>query len=196
MKSRVVAALLVSTCAAGVFFGAAPASAAPKPCTTVATALKKNGKPVPNSGKENGGKLFKDRASKSSHDQERLLGATANISGYTVTLTAAQAVPQVDEFQSDGYLKITVRICSRDSDAQSWSVIDWKLQTPSGNTVGPDIVVSVPTLDYAGGELAQDGRVEGDIYFKVGNPAPPGVYYVLYKPDFLNETRGVWLVAV
>jgi Domain of unknown function (DUF4352) len=197
MRARAVALFVVTSCVGAAFLGGtASAVKAPKPCTTVATAFKPNGKPMPNSGKENGGKLFKGRASKAEHDQERLTGETANVSGFTTTLIGAQLIPQVNEFQDDGYFKITVRICSRDSAAQSWSMSDWKLQTPSGNTVTPDFVVSIPTLEYAGGELAQDGKVEGDIYFKVGNPAPPGSYYALYKPDFLNETRGVWQLNV
>jgi hypothetical protein len=176
----------------------APAAAAkPKPCTNVATALGKNGKPLKNSGKENGQKLFKGRPSAGPHDQERVIGATANVSGYTTTVLGAQVVPQIDDVLQDaGYFRVTVRICNRDDGPQRWSVSDWKLQTPSGNTVSPAIVVSVPTLDFGGGELVTDGRVEGDVYFEVGNPAPPGTYYVLYEPDFLNETHGVWQVNI
>ena len=200
MRSR-VSATLVAACCVGALLLAAPtpavAASKPKPCTNVATAVQKNGKPVANSGKENPGKLFKGRASKESHDQERRVGETANLSGYTVTVLGASPVPQVNAFQDDGYPKVSVRVCNRDSSAQRWGVFDWKLQTPSGNTVDSTVVVSVPTLDYAGGELTQDGRVEGDVYFKVGNPAPPGSYYVLYKPsDPFNETRGVWQVNI
>jgi hypothetical protein len=196
VRTFAVTAALVVGGSVGAMASVAGAAAKPKPCTNIATAVGKNGKPLKNSGKENGQKLFKGRPSAGPHDQERVIGATANVSGYTTTVLGAQVFPQIDDFQNDGYFKVTVRICSRDDGPQRWSVSDWKLQTPSGNTVSPTIVVSVPTLDYAGGELATDGRVEGDVYFQVGNPAPPGTYYVLYEPDFLNETHGVWQVNI
>ena len=50
-----------------------------KPCTNIATAVGKNGKPLKNSGKENGQKLFKGRLSAGPHDQERVIGATASL---------------------------------------------------------------------------------------------------------------------
>ena len=70
MRSRVVAVFVVTSCVSVlVLGGVASAAKAPKPCKAVATAVKANGKPASNSGKENGGKLFKERASKLSEDQ-------------------------------------------------------------------------------------------------------------------------------
>jgi hypothetical protein len=81
-------ALIIGTVGAAGASANAPAKA--KRCANTGTYVKP-GKttPVGNSGKNNPGKLFKERPGKDDTDQERNTGETANLGGLAATVTGA-----------------------------------------------------------------------------------------------------------
>lgn len=143
-------------------------------------------------GEPNPGELFPDRADTQEEDQEREIGQSAGLSGYTATVESAEFVQEVDTFQTAGYVKIHVVVENRDSSAQPVSMFDWSLQSPTGT-------VDTPTLTVAEGEfqdsdLVGGGTTEGDVYFEVGDEQ--GDFFIIYKPDAFDAARGIWQVSV
>jgi hypothetical protein len=102
-------------------------------------------------------------------------------------------VQSVGEFEDAGYIQLTVKICNRDDGAQPYSSEDWRLQTPTGTVVDPAFIVSVPTLAVFE-DLVQGGEVTGDVFFETGGQV--GDFYLIYKPDILDASRGIWKVTV
>lgn len=187
-------ALVVLALGAPPLEAAARSSAAPKPCRKTGTLRTAKGKLLRNSSKANPGKRFKDRADQRDEDQERRLGATANLSGFTMTVTAGEFVQSLSTIENSGYLKIAVKICNRNDDAQPINpVLDWSLLTPAGVQIDPAFV-SVPALGP--GTLVKGGESVGDLYFDVG--AQRGDFYAIFKPfaEAFEESRGVWKVTI
>jgi Domain of unknown function (DUF4352) len=187
------AALLIATVGAASASANAPAKA--KRCATTGTYVKPGKtKPVGNSGKNNPGKLFKGRPGKNSEDQERHTGETANLGGFAATVTGASFQQSLSTFENDGYMKVSVKVCNRNSDNNDINTtLDWKLQTPNGNQV-MQTFTSAATL--TSGTLVGGGEQAGDIYFNVDGQK--GDFYVVFKPvseTFGNE-RGIWKVTV
>jgi hypothetical protein len=167
-----------------------PAGHAERPCTKTGTYLKPNGEPARNASRANAGQLFIDRADQRDEDQERQLGQTANLGGYTVTVTAGEFVPSLSETEQSGYLKVSIKVCNRNGEAQDVNpFFDWKLQTPGGTLIDPAIT-SAATLPAVG--LVQNGEVAGDLYFSVGEQR--GDFYAIYQPasKLFDESRGLW----
>ncbi|MCI0633971.1 MAG: DUF4352 domain-containing protein [Actinobacteria bacterium] len=165
-----------------------------RPCAKTGTYVKPNGEPGRNTTRANPGLLFVDRADQRDEDQERQLGQTANLGGYTVTVTAAEFVPSLSDDEQAGYLKVAVKVCNRNGEAQDVNpFFDWKLQTPSGTLIDPAIT-SAATLPAVG--LVQDGEVAGDLYFAVGEQR--GDFYAIYQPasKLFDESRGLWKLTI
>lgn len=139
----------------------------------------------------NPGELFPDRPDTQSEDQEREIGDSARLSGYTTTVDSAEFVQSVSDFEDAGYVRIGVTVVNRDDSAQPYNLFDWVLQTPGGQVLDPALV-TVPTLDS--GDLVGGGEVTGDVYFEVGDQT--GEFFIVYKPDAFDAARGVWSVTV
>jgi hypothetical protein len=195
MRRLVVAGLVL-----GGLGAAAPAAAEPvvghqeRPCTKTSTYVKPNGEPARNSSRANAGQLFVERADQRDEDQERQFGQTANLGGYTVTVTTGEFVPSLSETEQAGYLKVAVKVCNRNGEAQDVNpFFDWKLQTPAGTQVDPAIT-SASTLPAVG--LVQNGEVAGDLYFAVGDQR--GDFFAIYQPasKLFDESRGLWKLTI
>jgi len=171
----------------------ARAPAKTKRCATTGTYIKPGSKAPKNSGKNNAGKLFKGRPGRQDEDQERNIGETANLGGFATTVTGASFEQTLSSFENDGYLKVSVKICNRNSDNNEENPLDWKLQTPNGNQIKMTIT-SAPTLPA--GDLVGGGEQAGDIYFRVDGQM--GDFYVVFKPlsDPFGEERGIWKVSI
>ena len=140
-------------------------------------------------GAENNGdaKLFAGRPDAQREDQERNIGESAKLSGYTATVTSADFQQTVSDFEDKGYIVVEVTIENRDDKAQPYNYFDWKLQTPAGQVIDPAFV----TGDTLGsGDLVKGGKVSGKVVFEVG--ATKGDFYVIYKPDAFDAARGIW----
>jgi Domain of unknown function (DUF4352) len=164
-----------------------------KRCATTGTYVKPGSTKPKNSGKNNPGKLFKGRPGQDSGDQERNTGETANLGGFAATVTSASFEQSLSTFENDGYLRVSVKVCNRNSDTNDESPLDWKLQTPNGNRI--DITsTSAPTLQ--GGTLVGGGEQAGDVYFPVDGQN--GDFYVIFKPlsDPFGDERGIWKVSI
>jgi hypothetical protein len=186
------AALLVGTVGASGASANAPTKA--KRCATTGTYVKPGKtKPVGNSGKNNPGKLFKGRSGKNDGDQERNTGETANLGGFAATVTGASFEQSLSSFENDGYLKVSVKICNRNSDTNNAAPLDWKLQTPNGNRIDMTIT-GRPTLPF--GTLVGGGEQAGDVIFPVDGQK--GDFYVVFKPlsDPLGDEQGIWKVTI
>jgi hypothetical protein len=90
-------------------------------------------------------------------------------------------------------LKVSVKVCNRNSDTNDVNPLDWQLQTPNGNRVSLE-----PThaLTFRRGTLVGGGEQTGDIYFEVG--PQKGDFYVVFKPlsDPFGDERGIWKVSI
>lgn len=134
--------------------------------------------------------LFPGRADAQKEDQERNIGDSAKLSGYTATVTAAGFQQSVSDFEDAGYITIDVTIANRDKKAQPYNVFDWKLQTPGGQVIDPGLTLA----DQLGsGDLVGGGSVSGKVVFEVG--AVKGDYFIIYKPDAFDAARGIWKVT-
>jgi Domain of unknown function (DUF4352) len=164
-----------------------------KRCATTGTYVKPGSTTPKNSGKNNPGKLFKERPGQDSGDQERNTGETANLGGFAATVTSASFEQSLSGFENDGYLKVSVKICNRNSDTNDESPLDWKLQTPNGNRIDMTFT-SAPTLQP--GTLIGGGEQAGDVYFPVDGQK--GDFYVIFKPlsDPFGDERGVWKFSI
>ena len=187
------AALLVG--AVGATSASANATTKPKRCATPGTYVKPGKtKPVGNSGKNNAGKLFKGRPGQKDGDQERNTGETANLGGFAATVTSAEFVQSLSSFENSGYLKVSVKVCNRNSDTNAINTfLDWKLQTPTGNQV-MQTITSAPTIPP--GTLVGGGEQTGDIFFDVDGQK--GDFYVVFKPasDPFGEEQGLWKITL
>jgi hypothetical protein len=189
-------ALIIGTVGAAGASANAPAKA--KRCANTGTYVKP-GKttPVGNSGKNNPGKLFKERPGKDDTDQERNTGETANLGGLAATVTGAsfeQSLGGVSERRrSAGYLKVSVKVCNRNRDTNDVNPLDWRIQTPSGNRI---YMTSTRALTFRMGTLVGGGEQAGDIYFEIGPQR--GDFYAVFKPlsDPFGDERGIWKVTI
>lgn len=135
--------------------------------------------------------LFPGRADAQDEDQERNIGDSAKLSGYTATVTAAAFQQSISDFEDSGYVVTDVTIENRDDGAQAYNVFDWKLQTPNGQVIDPGFT-SADTL--GSGDLVGGGTVSGKVAFEVGDTK--GDFYIIYKPDAFDAARGIWKVTV
>ena len=135
--------------------------------------------------------LFPGRPDAQSKDQERNIGASAMLGGYTATVTSATWKQDLDVVSTDGYILANVSVINRNSDSQSYSDSDWRVQTPSGSVVDSTIDTNSGALNS--GDLIKGGTASGEIAFDVGSAK--GNYYLLYKPKALDASRGVWRIT-
>lgn len=193
----VIAGLLgagISTASANTVAAKACAATGLDP-TRKAIHLAKSGKPRKLAHDENSGKLFgKGRVDRQDEDQERNWGEVVRIAGFSTTVVSGGFVQSTGQFEDAGYVKISVKTCNRNDDAQGGGALDWRLQTPAGQVLDPTIIVQAPTLSYVPVDLVKGGEVAGDVYFATGGQT--GDFYVIYKPDLLDESRGIWKVPI
>jgi Domain of unknown function (DUF4352) len=191
-------ALIVGTVGAAGASANAPAKA--KRCANTGTYVKP-GKttPVGNSGKNNPGKLFKERRGRHDADQERHTGETATVGGLVATVTGAPFEQSVGDGRSErrksaGYVKVSVKVCNRNRDTEYVSPLEWRLQTPSGTRLWLFYGTRFHTFRW--GTLVGGGEQAGDIYFEVGPQR--GDFYVVFKPlsDPFGDERGIWKVTI
>ena len=124
------------------------------------------------------GKLYPDRANQYREDQERRIGGSVRIGGYTTTVT---------DVQLDGdAVRVAVRITNRDEapqriDATQWTLVNPRIQTLDATSA------DFPLTDLPGGET-----VTAEVSFTI-DPTETGDYYIQYKPEILDAARGIWL---
>ena len=123
------------------------------------------------------GKLYPDRANQYREDQERRIGGSVRIGGYTTTVT---------DVQLDGdTVRVSVRITNRDEapqriDATQWTLVNPRIQTLDATSA------DFPLTDRPGGET-----VTAEGAFTI-DPTDTGDYYIQYKPEILAAARGIW----
>jgi hypothetical protein len=130
--------------------------------------------------------LYPDRADIQPDDHEAVVGAAVRMSGYTATLDEAF----MNELILEDQLTLRITIANRDDGAQPYGPLDWKVQTDDGRTLTPSLNVRDDVL--LAGELEPGDAATGTITYDL----PPGDYYVVFRPDILNEARGVWRIEV
>jgi hypothetical protein len=123
-----------------------------------------------------------------SEDEVLDIGESVDISGFTATVRSANFVDEVEGFGPGNYLVLDVTIENRDDQSQSPFGEAWTLQQPDGLVVPPIRIDGSIAGSMAGGATAS-----GVIVFQVRSPA--GEHFVLYRPDIINESRGVWPVS-
>jgi hypothetical protein len=121
-------------------------------------------------------------------DQVLDIGESARISGFTATVKSAKFAETIEGgYPPGGYLVLLVSIENRDDDPQEPTPFSWNLQLPDGQVTGPITMGTLP------GSMEAGQTVEGRLEFDVGDQQ--GDFFVLYRPDPLDEARGVWTVS-
>jgi hypothetical protein len=138
------------------------------------------------------GTLFPGRPDAQAKDHEANIGSPVEIVGYTATVNTAAFQPQLDSFETDGYVVANVTILNRNSGSQPYNVFDWKLQTSSGQVLDADFATAANPLHS--GSLVSNGTVSGSVVFNVG--AQKGDFYLIYKPKPFDASRGIWKLSI
>jgi len=118
------------------------------------------------------------------NDHEAAVGDCVRVSGETAYLLS---VNRTSVFGRDR-LVITVKIENRDVKANSYGPFDWKIQTQSGQVL--DASISIDDDALHSGDLVLGGTVTGTVTFDV----PVGENYVIWKPGYFTDERGIWKV--
>ena len=124
-----------------------------------------------------------------SEDDVLEVGESVKISGFTATVRSAKFVDEVEGFPPGGsYLVLEVTVENRDNEAQTPFPPSWTVQQPDG-LVTPPISID----GGVDGSIGANETVEGSVVFQVSGA--DGKYFVLYRPDPIDESRGVWPVS-
>ena len=132
-------------------------------------------------GNGNSGELYPDRANQYREDQERHIGESVMIGGYTTTVTDVQL--------DDGSIRVSIKITNRDEDAQRIDSTQWTLVNPRVQTI------EATSADFPRTELPGGETVTAEVSFAV-DPDETGDYYIQYKPEPLDAARGIWQYTI
>jgi hypothetical protein len=144
-----------------------------------------------NGGSTEESKRFPDRADVKRNDKERNVGESADLSGFTVTVTQAGFRQELSPFEANGYLVADATLLNRDDRAQAYNPFHWKLITPQGQIIDPCFC----GRQLGSGDLAQNGTISGQLIWEIGGQK--GDFYVVFDPpDVADDARGVWKVTL
>ena len=134
-------------------------------------------------GENNGnpGALYPDRANQYREDQERHIGGSVRIGGYTATVT--------DVRLEDGSIRVFFEITNRDEGPQRIDSTQWTLVNPRVQTI------EVTSADFPRTELPGGKTVTAEVSFDI-DPDEQGDYYIQYKPETLDAARGIWQYTI
>jgi hypothetical protein len=134
--------------------------------------------------------LYPDRPDRQREDVEAAVGSSADVGGFSATVTELEYVPQLNDFEDEGYIVATVELTNTSDRSRPYNTFDWVMVTPNGQSLDPGFV----SEDQLGsGDLLQGGNVSGRVFFEVPGDAPPtGFYYIIYKPDAFDAARAIW----
>jgi hypothetical protein len=121
-------------------------------------------------------------------DHVLALGASVDISGFTATVRSAEFTEGGEGLAPGNYLAVQVSVENRDHDAQTPIGVAWQLQQPDGSVVFPVSMDGLLNASMDGG-----ATVDGRIVFPV--TGDEGNWFVLYRPDPIDQARGVWPVS-
>jgi hypothetical protein len=123
-----------------------------------------------------------------SQDDVLGVGEPVRISGFTTTVRKARFVDTLEGYPPGHYLVLEVTIENRDDRPQTLMRSAWSVQQPASGVV-PPIDVDPPLS----GSVEANATVSGTVVFQLAGE--PGDHFVLYRPDPLDEARGVWPVS-
>lgn len=132
-------------------------------------------------GNGNPGELYPGRANQYREDQERRIGESVRIGGYTTTVTDVRLV--------DGSVRVSFEITNRDEDPQRIDATQWTLVNPRVQTL------EATSADFPLTELPGGKTVTAEVSFAI-DPDETGDYYIQYKPEILDAARGIWRYRV
>ncbi len=114
-------------------------------------------------------------------------GGQVQLSGWTTTTTALK---RVSSPFGGKQLCSMVTLVNRDDEAQDYTALSWKLQSPAGVI---EDVSFVGDKHLSSGSLAPAGMLKGvQVCFE--DSADKGQFVLSWQPDiFSSEDRGVWL---
>ena len=128
--------------------------------------------------------LYPERRNRSpKNDFEVPAGQCVRISGMSAFVLSADMQDSDNEV-----LIVHVRMVSRTSE-NGLSDRDWYLTTATGHRIDPSPSFRIDSLT---GEVLKGHPTDRGVLFK----AKPGRWYVNFKPDPFNDSRGVWRIEV
>ncbi|MBM3658699.1 MAG: DUF4352 domain-containing protein [Actinobacteria bacterium] len=129
----------------------------------------------------NPGALYPDRANQYREDQERRIGGSVMLGGFTTTVTDVEVVGQT--------VTVSVEITNRNDEPQRIDATQWTLVNPRIQTLDPSSA-DFPLTELPGGET-----VNAEVSFTL-DPGETGDVYIQYKPKILDAARGIWRYRV
>jgi hypothetical protein len=152
-----------------------------------------NATTAPEAPSEN--RLYPGRADAQREDQERAIGGAAEVNDVAATVKTGGFQQSIGEFQDAGYIVADVELRNVGSDTRPYNILDWRLQTPSGQVKDfgfEGFTGEGNTLES--GDIVGGGSVSGKVIFDVGSTK--GDYYLIWKPDPYDAARGIWKVTI
>jgi hypothetical protein len=129
-------------------------------------------------------------AGKTYPDQQKDNDHCADASGQvTLDNVAVVATPVQRDAQQN--VCTTVNYTNHGDKTVSFNMIDWKIQSPTGEVQNN---VFSGSGDLGSGQLIKDGKKSGSVCFSPIKGS--GAFVLIYKPSFLNDERAVWLNQV
>ena len=107
-----------------------------------------------------------------------------------LAVTAKPLRVETDSLGSKGVCS-AVTINNVSSGSQDYNVLDFKVQTPSGNVATSSTLNFAETLNS--GALVAGGVKTGQVCSDYNGT---GQYVLIYKPNPFESTRGIWLFHV
>jgi hypothetical protein len=123
-----------------------------------------------------------------SEDEVLEIGESVRISGFTATVRSAKFTETVEDFPPGSYLVVDVTVENRDDEAQTPFGLPWYLQDPNGAVV-PPMSGDADVTGQIGAGVEADGR----LVFQVADLS--GEYFLFYRPDPIDKTRGIWPIS-
>jgi hypothetical protein len=130
--------------------------------------------------------LYPDRPDRQPDDHEAELGASVRLAGLTATLEEGF----MHELVLADQLTLRVTIHNRDDRPKTFGSTDWRVLDRRGTPISPTRSEREDALGT--GELSPGTTVTGTIAYDL----PAGTYYVVYRPEAVNQARGIWQVEV
>jgi hypothetical protein len=130
--------------------------------------------------------LYPERPDRQPDDHEAALGASVRLAGLTATLHEGFMHQLVLADQ----LTLRVTIENRDDRPKTYGSTDWRVLDEDGIPVNPTRSEREDALGT--GNLESGETVTGTIAYDL----PAGTYYVVYRPEAVNQARGIWQIDV
>jgi hypothetical protein len=126
-----------------------------------------------------------------SGSQEGSIGRSLAVGDFSAKVSRVGFQERINSIFEDGYAIVQVLVSNKSDRTQSFSPVDWRIETPSGEILAP--VITGESVDLGSGSLVPGGATAGRVNFEIGLYAE-GPYTIIFQPDSFSEGR--WKVNI